>query len=71
MKKICLLGCVLMLFGSSVFLNQSFAEVRHGYERVEEECSLGGFQIRCRWNDAASCNISEQTTCGDEVEGIG
>lgn len=71
MKKIVLAGAVALLFGSSIIVNESFAEIRQGYERVEEDCTLGGVQIRCRWNDAASCNILEQTTCGEEVEGIG
>ena len=35
-----------------------------GYEMMYERCDGNGYQKRCRWNDAASCNISDQTSCG-------
>lgn len=70
MKKIILAASVAMLFSLSIGVNQGFAE-RAGYERVEEECTLGGVQIRCRWNDLAKCDVSDQTTCGQTIQGIG
>lgn len=70
MKKIVFAGAFALLFSFSMGVNKSFGDTQ-GYERVEEECSRGGFQIRCRWNDAASCNVSAQTTCGETNPGIG
>lgn len=70
MKKVVLAASAAVLFSLSIGVNQGFAE-RDGYERVEEECTNGGFQIRCRWNDLAKCDVSEQTTCGETIQGIG
>lgn len=70
MKKLVFAGAFALLFSFSVGVDNSFGDTQ-GYERVEEECSRGGFQIRCRWNDAARCNVSAQTSCSEIAPGIG
>ncbi len=63
-------GAFALLFSFSVGVDKSFGDTQ-GYEEVSEKCSTGGSQTRCRWNDAASCNVSTQTTCGEIAPGIG
>jgi hypothetical protein len=35
-----------------------------GYEMIYEKCEGTGYQQWCRWNDASSCIVSDQTSCG-------
>lgn len=44
--------------------NEANSSILMGYEMMDEPCTRGGFQKRCRWNDAASCDVSAQTSCG-------
>jgi hypothetical protein len=62
MKKLKIIFVLVASFIAFSYPNDANSSLQC-YEMVSERCSGGGFQKRCRWNDAASCDVSAQTSC--------